>query len=268
MKGTFRFQDGYTYRMPVTLRNYPFSRDVRVFYDDCRMFSFDQKTDIEALAPLIPEDFEITAPVISWGYINCRGVDFMMHGEYRILQAAVPVRFCGKQDTVDGLYPLLILEDSAVPVLGGREEDGMPKVVCSISVDRHRDNHWFAAAASDCETVARMNFHQEAEWTPEQVAEYNRNSVTAAIGNRCLPAVDRPGNAYQEYVLYPQQVIARRIYSGTGDMRVIAPEEWYVQPYLFQSLYALAGLPNHGFENVMRSECALRLCVSDSRTLR
>lgn len=264
MRGTFAFRDGYTYRMPVTLRNYPFDHDVRVFYDDCRMFSFDQKTDAEALAPLIPREFEITAPVVNWTYTNCRGVDFMMGGEYRILQAAVPVRFLGKKDTADGLYPLLILENAAVPVLGGREEDGMPKVICDISLDRHMGSHWFAAAAQDCETIARMDFREGAEWTPEQVAEYSRGSKVAAFGNRCLPAVDRPGNVYQEYILYPQEVIAERIFSGTGEIRAIAPAEWYIQPYLFQSLYALAGLPNHGFENVTRMKCALRLCVGES----
>ena len=197
MRGTFTFREGDTHRMPVTLRHYPFNRDVRVYYDDCRMFSFDQKTDMEALAPLIPADFEITAPLVSWSYVNCRGVDFMMQGEYRILQAAVPVRFCGKEETLKGTYPLLILENAAVPVLGGREEDGMPKVVCDISLDRHRDSHWFAAASQDCETIARMNFFEGAPWTPEQVSAYNAQGKVNVFGNRCLPAVDRPGNVYQ-----------------------------------------------------------------------
>lgn len=268
MRGTFSFKDGYTYRMPVTLRNYPFNRDVRVYYDDCRMFSFDQKTDMEALAPLIPEDFEILKPIVSWEYTNCRGVDFMMNGEYRILQAEVPVRFCGKEDTVEGMYPLIIMENSPVPVLGGREEDGMPKVVCDISLDRHMGDHWFAAASSDCETIARMNFYQEKELSEAQVEEINGKEMLNMIGNRCLPAVDRPGNAYQEYILYPQQIIVKQAFSGKGDIGVIAPAEWYIQPSLNQALYALSGLPNYGFENVMRMDCALRLCVSDSRTLR
>ena len=77
MRGQFHFQDGYTYRMPVSIRNYPYSRDVRVFYDDCRVYSFDQRTDMEALAPMIPEEFEITAPIVNWQYANCRGVDFI-----------------------------------------------------------------------------------------------------------------------------------------------------------------------------------------------
>ena len=268
MKGTFKLQDGYTGRMPVSLRNYPYNKDVRVFYSDCRTLSVDQKTDMEALAPLIPEEFEILSPTVSWQYTNCRGVDFLAQGEYRILQAAVPVRFCGQEDNVEGVFPLVILENNAVPVLGGREEDGMPKLVCDISLDRHVDKHWFAAAASDCETVARMHFHEEGEWTPEQVAAYNEHSTVAAFGFRCLPNVGGPGLALREFVLYPQQCIIKRVFSGTGECKVIPPEEWYIQPTLASTLYTLAGLPNLGFENAVRTECALRLCVSDSRVIR
>lgn len=268
MRGSFQFRDGYAYRMPPTLRNYPFNRDVRVFYEDCRIVSANQRTDESALAPLIPEEFEILAPVVNWQYANCRGVDFMSNGEYRILQASVPVRFHGQAETADGIYPLLILENSAVPVLGGREEDGMPKVVCDISLDRHDGAHWFAAAASDCETIARMNFRQEAELPPAQVETFNANGLSNAFGNRCIPAVDRPGNAYQDYILYPQQVIAKRIFTGTADFRMIAPAEAYIQPFLASALYALAALPAHGFTDALRIEGALRLCVSDSRPLR
>ena len=268
MKGTFRLQEGYTCRMPVSLRNYPFNKDVRVYYEDCRCICADQKTDFEALAPLIPEEYEILAPVINWQYANCRGVDFMTQGEYRILQASVPVRFCGKEDTAEGIYPLVILEDNAMPVLGGREEDGMPKLVCDISLDRHMGDHWFAAAASDCETIVRLNFHEGAEWSREQVDAFNAHNVVAAFGNRCLPNVDRPGNAYQDHILYPQQCIVKRAYAGTGDFTAVPPAEWYVQPQFAGILYALAGLPNHGFENAAHIECALRLCVSDSRQLK
>lgn len=267
MRGQFRFKDGYTYRMPAVFRNYPFKRDVRVVYDDCRMICVEQRTEEEALAQYIPEDFEIAAPVVNWSYTNCRGVDFMMGGEYRIMQASAPVRYCGGKESIDGCYPLVIFENNAVPVLGGREEDGMPKVVCDISLDRHFENHWFAALSSDCETIMRMNFRQEAEMAPSAVEAYNKGAKMAAFGNRCLPSVDRAGCDYQDYILYPQEIAAERIFTGRGSVEVIAPAEWYIQPYFSQTLYALSGLPNLGFENALRIEGCLRLYVSESRPL-
>lgn len=268
MRGKFTFKDGYTYRMPVTLRNYPYNRDVRVFYSDCRAYFVDQKTDMEALAALIPDTFEILAPIVNWQYVNCRGVDFLANGEYRILQASVPVRFCGKEDTLEGIYPLVILEDNATPVLGGREEDGMPKLVCNISIDRHVGDHWFASAAAECETIARMNFRESGECTPEQIAAFNVRGSVAAFGNRCLPNVDKPGLAFQEYVLYPQECHASRMFSGTGEMGIVPPAAPYILPLFNSTLCALSTLPNLGFENALRMDCTLRLCVSDSRAIR
>ncbi|MDY2984903.1 MAG: acetoacetate decarboxylase family protein [Synergistes jonesii] len=53
------------------------------------------------------------------------------------MQAPALVRYRGGKESIEGYYPLVIFENNVVPVLGGREEDGMPKAVCGISLDRH-----------------------------------------------------------------------------------------------------------------------------------
>ena len=268
MKGSFKLKEGYTCRMPASLKNYPYDANVRVVYDDCRCISVDQRTDETELATLIPEEFEILSPIVNWQYCNCRGVDFMMMGEYRILQASVPVRYTGQDGPVDGIYPLLILEDNVVPVLGGREEDGMPKTVCDISIDRHFGKEWFAAASQDCETVARVRFTEEEEFPAELMEKFNNNGPVNAFGNRCLPYPDKPGMAYHDYILYPQEMTVKKGFTGKGEITVCPPDAWYVQPYLCGMLYALDKLPKLGYENAWRAECVLRLCVSDSRVLK
>ena len=267
MRGTFKLEEGCTCRMPASLKHYPCDPNVRVVYDDCRCISVTQRTDDAALAALIPEEFEILSPVVYWQYCNCRGVDFMMMGEYRILQASVPVRYLGNGGPAEGVYPLMILENNAVPVLGGREEDGMPKSVCDISVDRHFGKEWFAAAAENCETVARVRFTEEEPLSPARVEALNRRGPVNAFGNRCLPYPDRPGLAYHDYILYPQESTVKRGFTGKGEISVCPPDAWYVQPYLASMLYPLSQLPKLGYENASRTECSLRLCVSDSRVL-
>lgn len=268
MRGQFRLKEGYTARMPVSLRNYPFNPDVRVHYSDCRVLSVNQKTDENKLAELIPEEFEILEPTVVWQYTNCRGVDFMMNGEYRIFQASVPVKFIGAKEEIAGSYPLIIFENNAVPVLGGREEDGMPKVVCDISLDRHFENHWFAALANYCETIARIDFWEDSELSPQAVAELAKNGKVNSFGNRWLPAIDSPAASYHDYILYPQEFYPKRIFSGKGKVDVLPPAQWYIQPAFSGILSLLAGLPNLGFSDALRIECELKLCVADSKIIK
>ena len=102
---------------------------------------------------------------------------------------------------------------------------------------------------------------------PSDVEPYNKGARVAAFGNRYLPSVDRAGCDHRDYILYPQEIAAKRIFTGRGSVEVVAPAEWYIQPYFSQTLYALSGLPNFGFENARRIEGCLRLCVSDSRLI-
>ena len=39
------------------------------------------------LLPLIPEDFELLEPKVNVQYANCREVDWMAGGDYRLIQA-------------------------------------------------------------------------------------------------------------------------------------------------------------------------------------
>lgn len=268
MRGLFKPKEGYAHRMPVSLRQYPFDPDVRVVYDDCRVIMVNQKTDEKKLAELIPEEFELLEPVVVWQYTNCRGVDFMMNGEYRIFQASVPVKFIGGDEEYEGSYPLVIFEDNAVPVLGGREEDGMPKLVCEISLDRHFGNHWFAALANYCETIARIDFFEERELDAQEIAQLEPQCKVNAFGNRWLPALDSGNASYHDYILYPQEMRPRKAFAGQAKVDILPPSQWYIQPVFSSILGALAGLPNLGFSNALRIECETRLCVADSRIIK
>jgi hypothetical protein len=266
MQGRFEFQEGFTYRMPVHFRGHPYQDNVRVVYHDCRAIMVEQKTDMAALAKYIPAEFEITAPVIQWSYYNCRGVDFMSNGEYRIFQASVPVRW-REGDRPEGSYPLIVFEDDGIPILGGREEDGIPKVLCDISIDRHYENHWFAAASLYCDTMLKADFWEEAE-LPAEIVQTVGEARTNAFGNRYLPKVGEAGAAYQDYVLYPQQILPEKAWTGRASVRVFVPDPWYKNPYMYGALAALGGLPAYGFQNAMRVQGKLRLCVSDSKKLK
>lgn len=267
MKGRFTCQESLTYRMPVHFREMKYNLDNRVVYRNVMSFSVEQKTDGDALAKYVPSDFEITSPSILWGYVNCRDVDFMAHGEYRIFQATVPVRYEKNGQAIDGVYPLVIFENDATPILGGREEDGMPKVYCDIAGERHHENHWFANASLYCDTMLRMDFHEAEPIGAQALEALNVNPLTNNFGYRYIPQVGAPGAATSGPVLYPQEVHPETGWTGEMSVEVRPPRNWYENFTLYATLKALHDLPNHGFVNGMRMVGSLRLCVADSKAL-
>ena len=265
MKGKFVPRDGYSYRMPVHFNGWPYDGGNRVVYSDVYMMSVCQRTDPAALAAFIPAEFELLDGNIQWSYCNCRGVDFMSGGEYRIFQVNAHVSLASKDGSIEGWYPLVIWENDAHPVIGGREEDGMPKLICDISPERHVDAHWFASASLNCETMARFDFVDEREATGEEVSAMAQK--INAFGYRYLPHPDRSGAAYRGIVLYPQSCTPSRAWLGTGKVSLFMPDPWYRIPNMALILGGLTGLPNNGFYGGVRQRCTLKLCVADSQEL-
>ena len=115
MKGKFEFKEGYSYHMPVHFRGTPAGEVTNPLYGDVFVLSADITTGMDALAEFVPKDFEILEPVVNVQYNDCRGVEWMSHGEYRILQFGVPVRYLGNDEGLTGLYPLVLWEDKTSP---------------------------------------------------------------------------------------------------------------------------------------------------------
>ena len=261
MKGQFTFNDQTYYEMPVHFRNRPYTRGYSVVYRDNLTLGMKQKTDIEALARYIPDCFELLRGEISWSYTNCRQVDFMRNGEYRIFSVSAPVSFTthdGK--TLVGGYPLVIFEDRFEPVVGGREACGMPKLLCEISTDHHVGAHWFVHVSSASCPMLELNFFEEKKLPEEAVAAATPAEPGNSFGYRCMPAVESGGVDYAQVIRYPQKGMPRELWSGTGNVKIFLPEpeHWYVNTY-YKILASLAELPNEGFFGAYRSQGALEL---------
>ena len=82
MRGKFKFQDDFIYKMPAHFGGSPFY-PIRAVYGDMLGISVQYETDQDALLQYIPEDFELREPVVSVQYTNCRDVVWMSGGEYR-----------------------------------------------------------------------------------------------------------------------------------------------------------------------------------------
>ena len=267
MRGQFTVKEDMTYRMPVHFREMKYNADNRVVYQNVSTFTVEQRTDMEALAKIVPAEFEITAPILIWGYANCRDVDFMAHGEYRIFQACVPVRYEKGGESIAGAYPLVIFENDATPILGGREEDGMPKLLCDIAGERRHEKHWFACASLYCETMLRMDFHDGEPMSEAEIKALRAQPLINNFGYRYIPQVGSSGAATTGPILYPQEAYPEAGWRGEMSVEVFPPRNWYENRFMYMGLKTLRELPNHGFANATRTLGSLRLCVADSRAL-
>jgi acetoacetate decarboxylase len=103
-------------------------------YREIQMFAMQYETDYDIVRPLLPDCYQpAEKPIVtaSFGYFD--GVDFMAGRGYRIASVSVEARFDGEKDHVEGEYVLVIFEDDTIPIIGGREQLGAPKIYANIS---------------------------------------------------------------------------------------------------------------------------------------
>ncbi|MDD4160458.1 MAG: acetoacetate decarboxylase family protein [Synergistaceae bacterium] len=265
MKGKFRLQDDLVYKMPVHFGGEPFY-PVRTVYGDMTSVSVSFETDEEVLSKLIPEDFDIISPTVNVQFAECRDVDWMSGGEYRLIQAGVPVRYVKNSDVLDGEYVLVIWENKACPIIGGREEDGMPKIYADISSLRHYGDHWFSAASYECNTFLKIDLNRERELEEEELKLLNEHSKINYFAWRYIPQLGKGGAALSHATLYPQEVTFEKAWMGEGKI------EWQkfgleMNMLQFKIINSMSELPVHKYSKALMMKGAVRLNVGDSRSL-
>jgi acetoacetate decarboxylase len=122
------------YRMPLIMGPL-FDRQTTQFrYRQVEVVAIQYLTDPEAIPPLLPDCYQRAAkPMVTvlFGYND--GLDFMAGGSYRIAAVEVAARFEGEHDHTEGDYILVMFEDQTWPIIGGREDLGVPKLYADIS---------------------------------------------------------------------------------------------------------------------------------------
>lgn len=134
----FRFAPDTSYLMPAHFGGSPLSSWT---YADVTTVGISYRTDGDALARYVPECFEITQPVVEIGYAMNRGVEWMAGGGYNLVAVNVPVLYRNESDTIAGSFAMVVWESKATPILGGREQTGIPKIFADVADLHQIDNH-------------------------------------------------------------------------------------------------------------------------------
>jgi len=124
---------GY-YRMPLIMGPLWKGETPRFLYTRTEVVGLQYLTDPAAITSLLPGCYSAgKEPMVTvlFGYND--GLDFMAGGGYRIAAVQVSARFDGDKDHVEGDYILVMFEDRTWPIIGGREDLGVPKLYADIT---------------------------------------------------------------------------------------------------------------------------------------
>jgi acetoacetate decarboxylase len=122
------------YRMPLAMGPVLDRRALRLAYPRMEVLAFQYLTNPEALADLLPDCYHPgKEPLVTVVFSKNNGLDFLAGGGYQLAAVQVSARFDGKRDHLEGDHIVVMFEDNAWPIIGGREDLGVPKIYADIS---------------------------------------------------------------------------------------------------------------------------------------
>jgi len=122
------------YRMPLAMGPVLDRKQLKLVYPQVEVLAFQYLTDPEALADLLPDCYHPgKEPLVTVLFSDNHGLSFMQGGGYRLAAVMVSARFDGQQDHVEGDYIVVMFENETWPIIGGREDLGVPKIFADIS---------------------------------------------------------------------------------------------------------------------------------------
>lgn len=236
--------DGLTHRMPAHFRLWPPSGGGVSPYDDCTTLEIRYVTDAEKLRKYVPEEFAIIRPVLIIMYEKCSGVQWMGGSQYSLITVSVPVQYIAGKEPIDGVYHLVLWEDKAEPILGGREEAGMPKIFADIPGFRENGRSLSVNAGHEGRTFFEMELETGQAYSADELAAINANSGRVVqFGWRYIPKVGPyPGPALSEATYYPVDNAYTSASACSGTVKWTVPSRRQ-HPTQYDIIAALAALP-------------------------
>jgi acetoacetate decarboxylase len=223
LRGVFRFSPDTSYLMPAHFGGAPLSSWT---YGRVTSVGVSYRTDHAALSKYVPECFEIPDPVLEVGYAMNRGVEWMAGGGYNLVAVNVPVEYRHASERITGSYALVVWESKATPILGGREQTGIPKIFADVADLHEIGDRVFGNVSFEGSTFMRVDARKTEALTATELADFNRRSGHLNwFGWRYIPNTGQPGAALNHPTLYPID------YDYTAAWRADATVTWHLQTW-------------------------------------
>lgn len=253
----FKFDDNKVYRMPPFFGGFEFRADIEARVKDVVNLSFTQTTDGDRLADYLPEGFELLRPELIISYCQLREVEFMAGGSYNLVQIAVPARFNGKRDRLEGMFPLVIWENKTRPILGGREESGQPKIYADIEDLHIIQQKCLTNVSYEGNTFLRLEMVGAQPVDARALEQIKSDSANYNVfGWRYIPKVGGPGADLSQPILYPQGMKVSSASTGRGAVQW-TKLSWEQDESQWDIIKAFAELPIKAMAPVMMAKGAI-----------
>ena len=238
----FKPEKDFTYLMPVHFGGSKFNPE-DILLMKATALSISYETDGEILENFIPEGFEFLSHEVQILFSKFTEINWMVGGQYNLINVAAPVRFNGKDEELEGAYTLVVWENKTAPILGGREQTGIPKIYADIE-DLHILKPNYATTVSyEGNTFLNMDFEATGNIAGTELEEIRSQfSVLNTIGWRYIPKVGAPGAELSQFILYPQGMDIKTAQKGKGNLKwteltpMQNPSQWWI-------VNSLAALP-------------------------
>ena len=260
----FRFDSSASYLMPAHFGGSPLSSYT---YAHVRTVGVTYRTDPDALSRYLPECLEITEPAIEIGYAENHGVEWMAGGSYNLVAVNVPVRYRHGRETITGSYALVVWESKATPILGGREQTGIPKIFADVGDLHQIGDRLFGTVSFEGATFLRVDARRTGALSAVELADFNRHAGHLNwFGWRYIPNVGRNGAALNHPTLYPIDYDYTAVWQADAvvDWQQVTWEQNPTQAHIIE---ALATLPLESYEGCVVTEGSQVIRVDTAREL-
>lgn len=136
---SFQFEKNKVYEMPIFFGPMPGNKNldekgryVLMKPADVEALTVMFETDAQKLEALLPEGFSLNAPVLCVSQCEFANIGYFAGNTYTLLSLSVPVRYNGADEELNGDLLLVMFENHADPIVGGRDLLGYAKIYADM----------------------------------------------------------------------------------------------------------------------------------------
>jgi len=221
------------YRMPLIMGPLFDRHDVKFEYPAVEVVAFQYLTDRHAVQELLPDCYRVAeTPLVTVIFSQNNGLAFMAGAGYSLATFQVAARFDGETDHVEGDYVLVMFENQTWPIIGGREDLGVPKLFADISPMRQLPGGGIRCDASiwghllfslDLPKMSSQAF-------PVRAVAAKRMNSRPWLGYKYIPSLDGPPDAEYPTITKNETRLEKLWLGKTATLRFAKPDKDDVGP--------------------------------------